>query len=187
MTASGNKAIDKYKCLDTNVKAIKLHNICIPKILREDFKETKYEFKASKEGSHDYNEIYSTLNESPFDADDQNKDTDAIDEDEFKESYLPEKHLTKIAVDFITTASQTNLTEAEISTEIARKEYTNIEEMVKQVFPQIIANDESPVGTATMCIHEIHLKPGTRPVKQRIRPLPINLRGEFKKCTDKMI
>ena len=62
LTASGNKANDKYKCLDTNVKAVRLHNICIPEILREDFIETTYEFKAIKEGSNDYNAIYSTAN-----------------------------------------------------------------------------------------------------------------------------
>ena len=59
--------------------------------------------------------------------------------------------------------------------------------MVRLVFSQIIANDDSPVGAATKCVHEIHLKLGTRPVKQRIRPVPINLRDKFKKCIDKMI
>ena len=43
------------------------------------------------------------------------------------------------------------------------------------------------LGTITMCVHEIHLKPDTRPVKQRIRQVPINLRDDFKKCIDKMI
>ena len=174
LTASGNKTNDKYKCLDTNVRAIRLHNICIPKILREDFKETKYEFKASPESSHEYNEICPTANKPIYDADDKNEQIDVIDEDHFKESYLIEKHLTKIAVDFITIAGYSNSPEADIPPNIARQEYTTIEEMVKQVFPQIIANDNSPVGTATRCVHEIHLKPGTRPVKQRIRPVPIN-------------
>ena len=54
---------------------------------------------------------------------------DVIDEDVFKESFLTEKHLTKIAIDFITIASHTNSTEAEIPSEIAMQEYTNIEEM----------------------------------------------------------
>ena len=95
--------------------------------------------------------------------------------------------MTKIAIDLITIAGQESKPDTILPASVNCKEFSTVEEMVKQIFPQIIATDETPVGTATTCVHEIHLKPGTRPVKQRIRQVPINLREEFKKCIDKMI
>ena len=50
------------------------------------------------------------------------------------------------------------------------------------------ANQRSPsVCQALNCVHEINLKPGTKPVKQRVRRVPVNLRAELKKSIDSML
>ena len=94
---------------------------------------------------------------------------DIIDENDFQKTYLSEQHMTQIAIDYIKIAGYELRSVPDIPTEVNNQEFANIEEMVKQVFPQTIATEDTPVGTATTCVHEIHLKPATRPIKQRIR------------------
>ena len=59
--------------------------------------------------------------------------------------------------------------------------------MIKGIFPLLIAGDNGEVGLALNCVHEINLKPGTKPVKQRVRRVPVNLRDELKKSIDSML
>ena len=154
--------------------------------MREDTYQDKYKFKTSIENRKDTVQFVEEL-VTPIDANENESQTKVIDEEDFRDKYLTEQHMTKIAIDLITIAGQESKPDTILPASVNCKEFSTVEEMVKQIFPQIIATDETPVGTATTCVHEIHLKPGTRPVKQRIRQVPINLREEFKKCIDKMI
>ena len=53
LKASGNKTYEGYTRFNTNAKATRLHNICIPKIMRKDTFQDKYKFKASIENRTD--------------------------------------------------------------------------------------------------------------------------------------
>ena len=59
--------------------------------------------------------------------------------------------------------------------------------MIKSVFPQFLAQENSQVGLALNCVHEINLKPGTKPIKQKVKRVPVNLRDELKKSIDSML
>ena len=67
------------------------------------------------------------------------------------------------------------------------QEFPNVDGMIKSVFPQLMADENDEVGLALNCIHEINLKPGTKPVKQKVRRVPVNLRAELKKSIDSML
>ena len=111
-----------------------------------------------------------------------------VREEEYVKDYLDSPNLQKIAIDFIKIASQDKGKESEIKYETLEYEkFGNVEEMVKHTFPNLLAEDDSEVGTASQCVHEINLMTGTKPIKQRARRIPINLRDEFKKCIDKML
>ena len=49
------------------------------------------------------------------------------------------------------------------------QEFPSEEGMIKSVFPQLMADENGEVGLALNCVHEINLKPGKRPVKQKVR------------------
>ena len=67
------------------------------------------------------------------------------------------------------------------------QDFPNVESMIKSVFPQLLAEENSQVGLALNCVHEINLKPGTKPIKQKFRRDPVNLRDELKKSIDSML
>ena len=59
--------------------------------------------------------------------------------------------------------------------------------MIKSVFPHLLNSGEHKVGQAKNCVHEIHLKPGSAPVKHRVRRVPVHLREELKKNIESML
>ena len=109
-----------------------------------------------------------------------------VDEQEFKDKFLPETQLQDVAVNFISVGKiEVNLVEKAF--EKLDQGFPSVEGMITTVFPQLIASESGEVGLALNCVHEINLKPGTKPVKQRMRRVPVNLRAELKMSIDIML
>ena len=64
------------------------------------------------------------------------------------------------------------------------KTFDTVESMIKGLFPQLLT---VKVGQAKNCAHKIHLKPGTVPVKHRVRRVPVHPRDELKASIDSML
>ena len=183
---------------ESDSKATRLNNICLPRILA-DFNIDSFNSKdqlTAIENSTKTNvdsvvdEIATTedcpasnVEETLGDKEEVIDSAPIIEEQEFKENYLPEKHLQELAVNFIVAEKK----EREQNIEKLDQEFSNVEGMIKGIFPQLIASDNGEVGLAIYCVHEINLKPGTKPVKQRVRRVPVNLRAELKKSIDSML
>ena len=101
-----------------------------------------------------------------------------VDEQDFKENYLPENHLQDIAANFIT-VGRLEVKDEVRDTKNLDQDFPNVEGMIKGIFPQLLAGDNGEVGLALNCVHEINLKPGTKPVKQKVRRVPVNLRASI--------
>ena len=85
-----------------------------------------------------------------------------VREEEYVKDYLDSPNLQKIAIDFIKIASQEKGVESERKYETPQYEkFGNVEEMVKNTFPNLLAEDNTEVGTASQCVHEINLMAGT--------------------------
>ena len=56
-------------------------------------------------------------------------------------------------------------------------ECVTVEYIIKSVFPQLLNVGENRVGQEKNFAHEIHLEPGTIPVKHRVRRVPVHLRA----------
>ena len=110
---------------------------------------------------------------------------DEIDEKEYKEKFLPEKHMQELAVNFVSARNPESSEEDII--ENLDENFPNVESMIKSVFPQLLAEENSQVGLALNCVHEINLNPGTKPIKKKVRRVPVNLRDELKKSIDSML
>ena len=78
-------------------------------------------------------------------------------------------------------ASRDNSREEREVIEEADKTVDSVENMIRV---ELLNKKDGSVGQATNCEHEISLKPGTAPVKYRIRLVPVQLRYEFKVCND---
>ena len=63
-----------------------------------------------------------------------------VDEQEFKDCYLPEKHLQEIAVNFIS-VGKVEVKDEVSDTENLDQEFPNVEGMIKSIFPQLLAGD----------------------------------------------
>ena len=89
-----------------------------------------------------------------------------VDEEDFRANYMPEGRESEVVIRFISAPgdSRENVNE----TEDIGKAFDTVENMIKGVFPQLLNCKDGKVGQAKNCIHEIHLKPGTIPVKQSI-------------------
>ena len=68
-----------------------------------------------------------------------------IDEQEFKDNYLPENHLQEIAVNFIA-AGKREVKEELRDTERLDQEFPNVEGMIKGIFPELLAGDNGEEG-----------------------------------------
>ena len=91
-----------------------------------------------------------------------------VDEQEFKDKFLPETQLQDVAVNFIS-VEKIEAKQVEKDFEKLDQEFPSVEGLITTMFPQLIANESGEVGLALNCVNEINLKPGTKPVKQRIR------------------
>ena len=91
-------------------------------------------------------------------------------------------HLQDVAVNFIS-VGKIEAKQEEKDYEKLDQEFPCVEGMITTVFPQLIASESGEVGLALNCVHEINLKPGTKPVKR----VPVNLRAELKKSIDSML
>ena len=179
---------------ESDTQATRLNNICLPRIM-SDFDLDRFSMKEPVKAIEYPNESnVNTMTEPQTNIEletstEQLNDLELapiIDEQEFKNNYLPEKHLQEIAVNFIA-AGKIEVKEELRDIERLDQEFPNVEGMIKGIFPQILAGDNGEVGLALNCVHEINLKPGTKPVKQRVRRVPVNLRAELKKSIDSML
>ena len=125
--------------------------------MREDINSNKYKFKALIDSRKCIEEFIEELN-APIDTNESDNQMNVIDEEDFKDKYLTEQHMNKIAIDFITIAGQESDPSTHIPTSVNCQEFSTVEDVIKQIFPQIIATDDTPVSTATTCVHVIHLK-----------------------------
>ena len=90
-----------------------------------------------------------------------------------------------MAINFI--SARSNPREEEICPMGPTQMFNTVEGMIKEVFPQLLNKEDYKVGQAKNCTHEIRLKPGTTPIKHRVRRVPVHLRDELKACIDSML
>ena len=90
-----------------------------------------------------------------------------------------------MAINFISTESDTR--DKVHTKEEVGKTFDTVESMIKGVFPQLLNVKDGKVGQAKNCAYEIHLKPGTVPVKQRVRRVPVHQRDELIASIAKML
>ena len=94
-----------------------------------------------------------------------------IDEQELKDNYLPEKHLQEIAINFIAAGKIEVKDECVTPRNLIRNSLRGNDQ---RHISSTMAGDNEEVGLGLNCAHEINLKPGTKPVKQRVRRLRVN-------------
>ena len=92
---------------------------------------------------------------------------DEIHEELYKGKFLPEKHMQELAVNFVSARNPESSEEDYIDN--LDKSFLNVESIIKSVFPQLLAEENSQVSLALNCVHEINLNPGTKPIKQKVR------------------
>ena len=95
---------------------------------------------------------------------------------------MPEERGADLAINFISTVELRQ----SVGSYGANSSET-LEEMIKNVFPQLLNSGDHKVGQARNCTHEVYLKPGTVPVKHRVRRVPVHLCEELKKIIDSML
>ena len=156
--------------------ATRLNNICLPRILSNfDFGmlsnvDTKH---TNEVQAIEYHTEMNVAVEPSSDTktaeihEDDCESADEIDEDEFKGKFLPEKHMQELAVNFVSIRNP-EVREEELVADLDQ-DFPNVESMIKSAFPQLLAEENSQVGLALKCVHEINLKPGTKPIKQKVR------------------
>ena len=155
---------------ESDSKATRLNNICLTRILadfnidrfksKDQLKAIEYSTKSKVDSV--VNEVATTedcptsnVEETLEDKEEESESAPIVEEQEFKENYLPEKHLQEIAVNFIVAGE----VEKEQDIEKLDQKFSNVEGMIKGIFPQLIAGDKGEVGLALNCVHEINLKP----------------------------
>ena len=109
---------------------------------------------------------------------------DEIDENEFKGKFFPEKTCKNSRLIFVSVRNPETRKEENI--ENIDKDFPNVG-MIKPIFPQLLDEENSQMGLALNCIHEMNLKPGIKPIKQKVRRVPVNFRDELKKSIDSML
>ena len=72
--------------------------------MREDFDPHKHDFKLSMENIKDLREFVEEIKD-PVDTNENHHQVNVIDEDDFKNIYLTEQQMNKIAIDFIIIAT----------------------------------------------------------------------------------
>ena len=98
---------------------------------------------------------------------------------------MPEDRGSEMAINFISVpVDSRNKVHA---AEEADKAFDTAENMIKGVFPQLLNGKDVKVSQVKNCAHEIHLKPGTIPVKNRSRRVSVHLREELKASLDSML
>ena len=170
-------------CSD-NTKIARLHNICLPRILADEgFKERHLQGKRETQSISAVNSVaMEVIGEVTLGSEGIENAAEIIEEDEFRVRYLPEVKCAEMAINFIAAEKGSrSIVQDDL------REFGTVESMIKSVFPHLLNSSEHKVGQAKNCVHEIHLKPGSAPVKHRVRRVPVHLREELKKNIESML
>ena len=167
-------------------KIARLHNICLPRILADEAFRDRHlkgkQYVKMIETSEAVMVFEDTENRVDH-VDSREEDVvEVIEEEEFRTQYLPEEQGADLAIYFISTGELGQ----SVGSYGANSSET-VEEMIRNVFPRLLYSGDHKVGKARNCRHEIYQKPGTVPVKHRVRRVPVHLREELKKSIDSML
>ena len=136
-----------FKC---DSKATKLNNICLPKIVSDfDSNRFKPQCLTPSVKAIEYDVASSEMNPSD-DMDANTNDVEnlvvelefasVVDEQEFKDKFLPETHLQDVAVNFIS-VGKIEAKQEKKDFEKLDQEFPSVEDMITMVFPQLIASE----------------------------------------------
>ena len=96
---------------------------------------------------------------------DECESADEIDEDQFKGKLMPEKNMQELTVNFVLVKNPVAREEEFVAN--LDQDFSNVERMIKSVFPQLLA-DNSQLGLALKCVHEINSKSSTNRSNKRL-------------------